>query len=603
MERRPKRARLFLENDDDIDGELDNDSDTSSLFSSNGGSVYNPSSDSDEDTEEEMSEGEINYNEVLDVSVGLNPDSPLVNNPNIEFVPDVDEIDNDRPNQDIFNDPNVIFVVNSIHNNVQNEENVWKNTSNLPTIHNFVGQEQIHIDCTNPIEVFNNLFDDDLVSKICSWVNKRAETVRGNPLPRYSNLNKWEPVTTDELKKFLGLCILMGNLNFPSIQHFWSTSPLYEHPIFSRTMARNRFQSILQCLCFYDVDIDSTNNRLHKIDNVLNHLLNNFTKVYSPGKNLSLDEAMILWRGRLSFRQYIKNKKNKYGIKLYELCTADGFILNILIYTGKGTIVNTGKGHTYEVVMRLMQQYLSKGHALYLDNFYNSVVLAEDLMEKQTNMCGTLQQNREGNPIEVVRQKLKKGEHISRQKGDITVMKWRDKRDVLVISTTNGPTMENVRNKRGDNVSKPSMVVSYNKSMSGIDRSDQMLSYYSTPRKSLRWYVKVFFHLMDASLWNSMYIYSKLCPESKMTYLQFRDAIIENFLNVQPTPRAGAMPTKQVRPQHLPVKLDKRVRCHNCRKSEMKRKTTFYVCSICKDKDDKSFGLCMPDCFQTWHKM
>lgn len=27
--------------------------------------------------------------------------------------------------------------------------------------------------------------------------------------------------------------------------------------------------------------------------------------------------------------------------------------------------------------------------------------------------------------------------------------------------------------------------------MSGIDRADQMLSYYTTPRKAIRWYLKI----------------------------------------------------------------------------------------------------------------
>lgn len=69
-------------------------------------------------------------------------------------------------------------------------------------------------------------------------------------------------------------------------------------------------------------------------------------------------------------------------------------------------------------------------------------------------------------------------------KKDATIVKWRDKRNVLVIST-NGPSMQDV-NTRGEILfpSEPSIVVAFNKSMSGIV-SDQMISYYSTPRKSL----------------------------------------------------------------------------------------------------------------------
>ncbi|XP_046674860.1 piggyBac transposable element-derived protein 4-like [Homalodisca vitripennis] len=338
---------------------------------------------------------------------------------------------------------------------------------------------------------------------------------------------------------------------------------------------------------------------MHKIENVLNDILANSVRVYSPGKSLSLDEAMVLFRGRLSFRQYIKNKSHKYGIKLYELTTSDGFILNIIIYLGKGTLIDKEKGHAFEVVRKLMQNYLGKGHIIFLDNFYNSVDLAEYLMTNQTNMCGTLQSNRVGNPQVVVQTKLKKGECVSRQRGDVTVMKWRDKRNVLTISTSNGPEMEETRTKRGEVIQKPSMVVRYNKGMSGIDRSDQMISYYSTPRKSLRWYIKIFFHLLDVSLWNSTFIFSKLT--TKTTYLNFRDIIIKQYIHVEPIPRKPR-PIRSSQTTHAPVKLEKRLRCHVCREAHNTRKQTFYACSICKDSKDKPFGLCMPTCFNLWHE-
>lgn len=101
--------------------------------------------------------------------------------------------------------------------------------------------------------------------------------------------------------------------------------------------------------------------------------------------------SLILWRGRLLFRQYIANKRHKYGIKLYEL-TFDGLILNILVYTGRGTLVDTDKGysHTFSVVRKLLTDYLNKGHEVYLDNYYTSVSLAKYLFQNQTKMVGTL---------------------------------------------------------------------------------------------------------------------------------------------------------------------------------------------------------------------
>ena len=57
-------------------------------------------------------------------------------------------------------------------------------------------------------------------------------------------------------------------------------------------------------------------------------------EIYVPDKDLSLDVWMMLWRGRLIFRQYIKNKRHKYGVKFYELCESDGIVLRVSIYLG-----------------------------------------------------------------------------------------------------------------------------------------------------------------------------------------------------------------------------------------------------------------------------
>ena len=46
--------------------------------------------------------------------------------------------------------------------------------------------------------------------------------------------------------------------------------------------------------------------------------------------------------------------------------------------------------------------------------------------------------------------------------------------------------MVEVRNRKGKVMIKPNIVRDYNAGMSGVDRSDQMLSYYSALRKTIR---------------------------------------------------------------------------------------------------------------------
>lgn len=63
------------------------------------------------------------------------------------------------------------------------------------------------------------------------------------------------------------------------------------------------------------------------------------------------------------------------------------------------------------------------------------------------------------------------------------VGKWRDKRDVLYISTEFPNEMTTYRNKRNQEKIKPIPILKYSKFMSGIDRQDQMLAYYSCSRR------------------------------------------------------------------------------------------------------------------------
>jgi len=162
--------------------------------------------------------------------------------------------------------------------------------------------------------------------------------------------------------------------------------------------------------------------------------------------------------------------------------------------------------------------------------------------------------------------------------------------------------MITITDKRGREREKPKIIVDYNKNMSGIDRADQMVSYYVTPRKSIRWYVKVFFHLLDVSIWNACWLYNnhiKATNTTKITYLKARETIIEAFLKDIPnkTPKKEKTRPEQL---HFPKKVMKRKRCRECYKNK-KRQMTWFVCSICLDEKENQIGLCADPCFKKFH--
>ena len=74
-------------------------------------------------------------------------------------------------------------------------------------------------------------------------------------------------------------------------------------------MSRNRFQLIQRYLHFNDNNAAGTNeDRLYKIRTILDIVVNNFRTNYIPDREISLDQGMLGWRGRLQFRVYNPRK-------------------------------------------------------------------------------------------------------------------------------------------------------------------------------------------------------------------------------------------------------------------------------------------------------
>ena len=153
-----------------------------------------------------------------------------------------------------------------------------------------------------------------------------------------SYTSEWVSVTIDELKVFIGLVMLMGIIHKPSINLYWATDALYHTSIFFQVMNHNRFNLILKFLHFnnnedptFDQN-DGNRNRLHKVRPLINIFRDRAKSFYSSGKKLSVDESLVLFKGRLLFKQYIKTKRARFCIKLYQLCTSVGKGSRSLLY-------------------------------------------------------------------------------------------------------------------------------------------------------------------------------------------------------------------------------------------------------------------------------
>ena len=400
----------------------------------------------------------------------------------------------------------------------------------------------------------------------------------------------------------------MGDIQINRLQDYWKTDELYNLPCFRNYMSRNRFLSILRCLHFSKNPERGDlgyGDRLSKIRWLQDFFNQRIDEIYYPNKDLSLDESMVLWRGRLFFRQYIKNKKHKYGVKLYILSEPNGLVLKVRIYTGDEKDMKGELGHSANVVISLVKKYFKNGHSLFMDSYYNSISLCKELLLRKNYVTGTLRQNRKGNPPEVTSKKLKKGEITLKYSNGIGVGKWRDKKEVLFISTEFDGELAGGQNRRGEEKQKPNAIIQYNKNMSGIDRQDQMLSYYASERKTTRWYKKIAIHFISMMLLNSFHLYNTYSTKKKLNYYDFRHCIIKNLLSQaenNPPEHSKAKPINQ--PNHMPEKyhLDgkgrqMRKRCRVCYEKKIRKNAPLF-CPACPDQP----GLCLGICFQMYHE-
>jgi hypothetical protein len=98
--------------------------------------------------------------------------------------------------------------------------------------------------------------------------------------------------------------------------------------------------------------------------------LNAYAKYYSPTEHLAVDKIIVLFKGRVIFKQYIPKKHKLFGIKIYKLCYSKRYIYNMSVYLDKDRKrVTATMTANHATVSGLTTRIENLGHKLYMDNF------------------------------------------------------------------------------------------------------------------------------------------------------------------------------------------------------------------------------------------
>ena len=233
---------------------------------------------------------------------------------------------------------------------------------------------------------------------------------------------------------------------------------------------------------------------------------------------------------------YNPNKPNKFGIKLYTLCeSSSGYCLAFDVYTAQPSpLLNLAEdvgmsadsNATEKIVVGLLEnaKCLGLGHHVYMDNYYTSTNLFDFLVANKTYACGTVRSSRKGLPTAFSEIKnLKNQECITRTKNQLMALKFQDKRTVHMLSTIHDSTGKIVQKPKRPAKMKPDAVTDYCSKMRGVDLMDQVSQYYEITRRSMKWWRKLAFYMIDLCTVNAYQLYKKFSNNRKKLHTQNSD--------------------------------------------------------------------------------
>ena len=322
----------------------------------------------------------------------------------------------------------------------------------------FVGEETKATDAMpkfgHPVEAFKAFMDYEVASHIIDCTNERAQIFLGDNPKKIINGIQWKPLNMDTFHVFIGLVLLIGIVRLPRLHMYWSDHILVGGPpIFcAKVMSRNMFQNILKFLRFSKREEVRPRTPKTRLESFLRLLRKKCKDNVHIGQHIAIDESLMLYKGRLFFKQFIKTKRARFGIKILFVCPGhpdwQGFSWDFEIYYGAGTEYSVDDDPDLEeddprgseltkseaIVVYLMQGLLGQDRHVIVDNWYASLRLAIYLLYKGTTMTGVVRSDR-GVPQLLKDDPLGNKASSFVRRGNVLITKFQDRKPVYSITT------------------------------------------------------------------------------------------------------------------------------------------------------------------------
>ena len=357
-------------------------------------------------------------------------------------------------------------------------------------------------------------------------------------------------------------------------------------------MSVRRFKFLLRCLRFdnfHTREDRKQDDQFAAIREMWDSFCLNLRRFYIADANLTIDEQLLGYRGRVPGRIYMKSKPRKHGLKIFWCCeSSTGYALNGFLYGGRRRNQRAHTNLGTDVVMTLSEPFFGTGRDICADNFFTCHDLAVKLLEKNLTLIGTLRMNRREVP-ELMRRKmpLYKSIFLFDHNHAITVVAYRATKSRTVILLSSSHTSSDTID---DESRKPLLIFDYNQFKGRVDTLDENIEEFSVRRKTVRWPLLFFYNLIDVATNNAHiimkrngYLHSKKEFMKRLSFNLAKEYVhkrTEANSKLKRSVRLAAVEVGFIQPPavNLPLSSDPVQtprRCHVCRKS------TRSVCDQC----------------------
>lgn len=460
-------------------------------------------------------------------------------------------------------------------------------------------------------EVWNLLFDKDIIDTIVVNTNKKLQS----EIPKLgdnTNKSNYRETNSEEINALIGMLILSSVLksNDEQILSLFSKDS-FSRPIFSATMSEKRYLVLTASLRFDDAETRMQRKETDKtapISELFEKFISNCQRMYCVSSEVTIDEMLVPFRGRCSFKVYMPKKPKKYGIKV--MCLADAktsYLLNAYIYSGKGsdsiglTEAEKQLSIPTQSIVRLCRPIQGTNRNVTGDNWFTPIEAVDELLKRKLTYVGTMRRDKKQIPEQFLQNPRRPvGSSLYGFRSDITLLSYVPKKNrAVILASSMHHRISNDEDKK-----KPEMISYYNSTKCGVDLLDMKCAIFSSSRRTRRWPLAIFYRLLSIGTVNSFIMYMSFKDIPDMTRFDFikmlgfelivphlrtrltntnlprelrstiHKVIEKEDKSCQPRPQ-------QASPQEVPSdKMSKRKTCATC--PWVKQRKTVYMCIECK---------------------